>query len=348
MTQKKPTYRKLPGRPIISYGAGSLWRGPDHLLFVESLLFKERYKRFHYNDIQFLLLKRNNIHLVWTLVWGGLALLFGIVAAAVSGAPVVSGTLLAISLGALATNLFLGPCCTVYLQTAVQVQKLANLRRVRTANKVMTQIKALAEAHQGPWQGSQNTGAQTTLFKTPPAASPDMPVASVSEESPALEPKAPYKPLLHQILFCLLIVMGVIGAAQVFLKSLPIGLVEALLQGTAQILVIVALVLWHRHLKGTLIAKFNWLALVFIGVQSIIGYGIYLAVSIRHPEINYHHWAMFKLMFELQMSDHPLTLAGNIIFSGVSLLLGAFGLLVVQRHGSTTATPSSTNRSTGV
>jgi hypothetical protein len=344
MTKNNPTYRKLPGRPIIAYVASSLWEGSDHLLYVESLFFKERYKRFHYNDIQFLLLKTNSIHLVWSFLWGGLALLFGIVAAAVSGAPLVSMTLLAISLGALALNLFLGPCCCVYLQTAVQVQKLANLRRVRTANKVMTHIKALVETHQGAWKGTQHTGDQTTLFKAPTVASPREPVASVSEASPAHEPKGPYKSLLHQILFGLLIVIGVIGAAQVFLKSLPIGLIGALLHGAAQILVIVTLVLWYRHLKGTLIAKFNWLALTFIAVQSMIGYGIYLAVSFRHPEINYHHWAIFKMMFELQMSDHPLALAGNIIFSGGSLLLGAFGLLVVRRHGATLGMPSPTDR----
>ena len=344
MAKKEQRYRKLPGRPLFSYAAKSLWQGSDHLLYVESLFFKERYKRFHYNDIQFLLLKRTTIHWAWSFVWGALTLLFGIIAAAVSDAPYVSGTLLVASIAALSANLIMGPCCTVYLQTAVQVQKLANLRRLRTANKVMTIIKALVEEHQGAWKEQQNPEVQSTLFQASPPSPPDLPVASVLEEDKASEPKGPYKSLLHQILFGLLIAMGVIGAVQVFIKSLPIGLFETFLQGAAQIMVIVALVRWFKHLKGTLIAKFNWLALVFIAVQTIIGYGLYMMVSIRNPEINYHHWAMFKLMFETQMSDHPLALAANIIFAGGSLLLGAFGFLVVQRHGVTLSSSVPTTR----
>ncbi|MGD9216899.1 MAG: hypothetical protein PVJ84_18955 [Desulfobacteraceae bacterium] len=335
MVKKEQRYRRLPGRPIFSFAGKSLWQGADHLLYVESLFFKERYKRFYYKDIQLLLLKRNTIHWAWTFVWGALALVFGIIAIAVSQAPYVSGTLLACCLAALLANLIMGPSCTVYLQTAVQVQKLANLRRVRTAGKVMTVIKTLVEERQGAWEEPQNHEAQGTLFQASPASPPDFSGASVLEKDRESEPKGPYKLLLHQILFGLLIVIGVLGAVQVFLKSLPIGLFEVLLQGAAQIMVIVALVRWFRHLKGTLIAKFNWMALIFIAVQTIIGYGLYMAVSIRNPEINYHHWAMFKMMFETQMSDHPLALAGNIIFAGGSLLLGAFGLLVVQRHGVT-------------
>ena len=346
MAEKEQKYRKLPGRPIISYSARSLWQGSDHLLYVESMFFKERYKRFRYNDIQFLLLKRNSVHLAWTFVWGGLALLFGIIAVAVSEAPIVSGTLLGFALAALAANLIMGPCCTVYLQTAVQVQKLANVRRVRTANKLISRIKILVEEHQGPWQAPQSADEQETLFQASTASTHDGPIASVLEESKTSEIKGPYNSLLHQILFGLLIIIGVIGATQVFLKNMPLGLIETLLQGAAQILVIVTLVRWYRHLKGTLIGKFNWVALIFIAVQSIIGYGLYMVVSIQNPEVNYHHWTMFKLMFEIQMSDHPLALAGNIIFAGGSLLVGAFGLLVVRRQDTTLGTSATTTRST--
>lgn len=332
MAPRERRYRKLPGRPLTLFDTKRLWQGDNHLLYVESLFFRESYKRFDYNDIQTVWLRRTGTHWVWSFVWGALTLLSGLIAFLVPGPPYVSGAFLAIFLLALVANLLMGPSCVVYLQTAVQLQKLASLKRVRTAGKVMTRIKSLVEERQGPWERNKSLEAQKTVLRTSKreAVQPSDAVAYGAAERDEA-PKGPYKPMLHQILFGLFAMLGVLGAIQLYLKSLPLGLLETLVHAAVQILVIIALVRWFRHLKGTLIAKFNWLALIFIVVQTMIGYGLYLLVSIRNPEINYHHWAMFKMIFEIQMSDHPLALAGNIIFTGGSLLLGTFGLLIVQR-----------------
>lgn len=333
MDQKEQAYQKLPGWSVNLFDTKSLWQGENHLLYVEALFFKESYKRFDYNDIQTILLQRTGTHLVWSFLWGALTFLFGIIVFIVPGPPYVSGAFLAIFLIALLANLIMGPSCIVYLQTAVQLQKLASLRRVRTAGKVMTRIKSLVEKEQGQWEKNKSAEAQNTVLQTPQKTALHSPATVArGEEGSDPEPKGTYRAMLHQVLFGLFVILGLLGAIQVFLQNLPLGLLETLIHSAAQILVIVALVRWFRHLKGTLIAKFNWLALVFIVVQTIIGYGLYMLVSIQNPEINYHHWAMFKMLFELQMSDHPLALAGHIIFSGGSLLIGAFGLLVVQRY----------------
>lgn len=311
--------------------AKTLWQAEDHLLYMESLFFRERYKRFYYNDIQSIVLQRTGIHRTWSIVWGAFALLFGIIALLVPGPPYVSGTITVLFLLAFLANLAMGPSCSVYLQTAVQLQKISCLRRLRKADKVMTRIKLLIEEKQGQWQKQKSVVAQNSAAQTDLGTFTGPQGAEYNDEKIEPEPKGPFKKLLHQIMFGLFIVLGILGAVQVFLKSLPIGLVESLLHAAAQIVVIVALVRWFRHLKGTLIAKFNWVALVFIALQTTIGYAIYMLVSIRNPEINYHHWEMFKLVFEFQAGDHPLALAGNIIFAGGSLLLGTFGLLIVQR-----------------
>lgn len=321
----------MPGRPFLPFYTGSLWQGPDHLLWVETVLFKESYKRFYYSDIQSVVLQRTGTHLIWTFVWAALALLFGAIAFWVPGSPYVSGTFMAIFLAALLMNIIMGPGCSVYLQTAVQRQKIWSLKRVRTANKVMTRIKAFVEKQQGAWEKQKSMDAQKAALNSAPADSVGVPGISLPGTSEKV-PQGPFKPLLHQILFGLFLVMGIFGCVQILLKNLPLGLMETLIHGAVQIMVIVALVRWYRHLKGTMIAKINWLALAFVVIQTAIGYGLYFAVSFQNPEINYHHWAMFKKMFELQMTDHPMALAGNIIYGGGSLLLGAFGLLAVQRQ----------------
>jgi hypothetical protein len=279
-----------------------------------------------------MILQRTGTHLVWSFLWGALTLLFAIIAFFVADTSYVSGTFFAIFFTALIANLLMGPSCIVYLQTAVQLQKVSSIRRVRTAGKVMTRIKLLVEKKQGQWEHNKSFEAQNFVLpssKHGAARSLDAVTCSKKKREPA--PKGPYNALLHHILFGLFTFLGIIGVIQIFFKSLSLGLLETLVHSAVQVLVIVALVRWFRHLKGTLIAKFNWLALIFIVVQTVIGYGLYMLVSIQNPEINYHHWTMFKMIFEMQMRDHPVALAGNIIFSGGSLLLGAFGLLVVQR-----------------
>jgi hypothetical protein len=323
----------MPGKPFFPFVSWSLWQGPDHLLWVSSSFFKERYRRFYYNDIQSIILQRTGNHWIWTCVWGALALLFGIIASAVSGTAYVSGTFSVIFLAALLTNILMGPSCNVFLQTAVQLQRISSLRRVRTANKALEKIKVLVNSKQGAWQkeisvAAQNNSAPSRTHDRSESAT----AAPAQKEGEAAAPKGPYKPLFHQILFGLLLIMGILGSIQILIKSLPIGLLETLLHGAAQVMVIVALVRWFRHLKGTAIAKLNWLALVFVIIVTVIGYVFYFVVSFQNPEYNYNHWAMFKMMFELQMSDHSFALAANIIYAGGNLLLGLFGLLVLQRQ----------------
>jgi hypothetical protein len=333
MARKERKYKRLPGRPFSPFEVRSLWQGPDHLLWVESVFFKENYKRFFYSDIQSVVLQRTDTHMLWSFIWGAVALICGLIALLMPGTPYVSATFTAIFLLALGINLAWGPSCNVYLQTAVQVQKISSLKRVRTGQKTMARIKALVEAVQGPWekQDSLNALSAAPQAGTSQVQTAGAPTASENRDSKQA-PAGPFEPRLHQVLFGLLLVLGTIGLIQLQLKSMPVAVLETLFHAATQIMVIIALVRWYRHLKGTLIIKVNWLALFFIAIQTIIGYGLYFAVSFSNPQISYHHGAMFKKMFELQWIDHPLALVGNLVYAGGSLLLGICGWLILRRQ----------------
>jgi hypothetical protein len=228
-------------------------------------------------------------------------------------------------------NLLLGPCCRVFLQTAVQRQRLGTLRRVRTAAKTMDRIKALVEAQQGGWEKDKSIAAhgnQPGAQAVSPRVQPAMVAVPEAEKAPV----GPYKPLLHKILFALLLAAGALAAIQILLKSLPLGFLEALTHCIILVMAIVTLARWTRHLKSTVISKINWLALVFIVVYTHAGYVLYFAVLVRFPQMNYQNWAMFKKMFELATVNHPLALYGQIIYACGSLLLGIFGMLAVKKN----------------
>ena len=333
MAYKDRKYKRLPGRPFTPYEVRSLWLGSDHLLWVEAVFFKEHYKRFFYGDIQAIILQRTDTHMLWSFIWGALALICGLIAFLVPGTPYASAAFTTVFLLALTINLAWGPSCTVYLQTAVQIQKLTSLKRVRSAQKAMARIKAQVEAVQGPWEKQHSANDRAAAPQKGPERGPsaDAPTGSANR-SAAADPAGPFNPLLHQVLFGLLLTLGMLGAIQLQIRNLPAAVLETMLHAGAQIMVLIALVRWYRHLKGTLVIKLNWVALVFIAIQTIIGYGLLLAVSFNNPRINYHHWAMFKKMFELQWTDHPVAYAGNLIFAAGNLLLGIFGLFVLGRR----------------
>jgi hypothetical protein len=51
-------YRKLPGRRRGLFKGASLWMGSDHLLSVKALRIREEYKRFHFRDVQAIVVAR--------------------------------------------------------------------------------------------------------------------------------------------------------------------------------------------------------------------------------------------------------------------------------------------------
>jgi hypothetical protein len=333
MARKERKYTRLPGRPLTPFEVRSLWLGPDHLLWVESVFFKEHYKRFFYNDIQSIVLQRTDTHVLWSCVWGVLAFLCGLIAYLVPDTPFISGFFLMFFLVLLIANIFLGPACTVYLQTAAQIQKISSLKRVKTARKAIVRIKMLVEAAQGAWDPHKSVPqAQPALV---PASANQVSSAPMAAGDPitdtAAEAAVPFKPFLHQTLFGLMMALGVVAAIQLQLKNLPLAALATFVHLAAQVMVIVALTRWYRQTTGTLIIKLNWVALVFISLFTIVGYGLYLAASFSNPQVNYHHWVMFKQVFELQWLENNLTLVGNLIYACGNLLLGCFGWLVLWR-----------------
>lgn len=144
-------YRKLPGRGTGGFKVCRLWLGDDHLLLVQASSFGERYKRFYFADIQAFLLRRTAGYVAWAIVWllavaacAGLALNID-----PPGRWIVLGVA-ALLLGGLAAHLAFGPTCACQVRTAVQSEDLPSLKRLRTARRVIAQLRPLIEAAQTP------------------------------------------------------------------------------------------------------------------------------------------------------------------------------------------------------
>ena len=131
-------------------GYARLWQAPDHLLLVEANGFSENYKRFFFADIQALSIRRTASGRISNGIWGGLFLMFALIALQFSdAAAVVLWSIAGIFIICLVSNFALGPTCVCHVRTAVQTEKLTSIKRLHGAEKVFEKIRPLVTGAQG-------------------------------------------------------------------------------------------------------------------------------------------------------------------------------------------------------
>jgi hypothetical protein len=179
-------YTKLPGTGLrrvgfISVVAGrcQLFQGTDHLLSVDSIYGSETYKRFYFRDIQAFVVRSTPWGMVSVLAFGALAGLAALLLFAndpvALGFGVLFTTLFSILfIATLIRQLGWGGTCQTWVQTAVQIEELPSLSRVKTCRKVLARLQPLIQAAQLPAPSS----AAIATDEPAPATSatlPDMP-----------------------------------------------------------------------------------------------------------------------------------------------------------------------------
>jgi len=128
-----------------------LWLGRDHLLSVDWDGYREYYKRFRYQDIQVLMVRRTAEGRIVNLIVGLVVLVFAALALAVGNPTGTTILLIIASLFALILlgNVLSGPTCQCHLRTAVQTEELVSLGRLRHAQKVLDRVRPMIVAAQG-------------------------------------------------------------------------------------------------------------------------------------------------------------------------------------------------------
>jgi hypothetical protein len=140
--------KRKTGRAGLLAPRQSLWLGSDHLLAVEGASYYEDYKRFYFRDIQAIFMHPTSRRATWNGILAPL-LIMHVLVLTYLGAPTLVTAIVAVLLGIpLFLNNLRGTACRVYLRTAVQVEELAALGRVRQANIAIAQLRAKIAAAQ--------------------------------------------------------------------------------------------------------------------------------------------------------------------------------------------------------
>ncbi|HEU6446951.1 MAG TPA: hypothetical protein VFV23_00760 [Verrucomicrobiae bacterium] len=133
----------------------SLWLGDDHLLAVDSTGWTETYKRFYFRDIQAITVWKTKRRMIWNailltpLVLSLTGLMVSVFPARSMGAIIAWSIIASVFIIPCLINNLLGATCRCQLRTAVQIEELPSLCRVRKTRKVMEKIRPLIIEAQG-------------------------------------------------------------------------------------------------------------------------------------------------------------------------------------------------------
>jgi hypothetical protein len=162
-------YRRLPGYRRGLFRGASVWLGPDHLLSVQSMRFREEYKRFYLRDVQAIVVadaprfhistRAIVIAVLWLAAWLALRDLSGWAPAVLwTAAIVLIGTWLYVSASC---------SCTCCIYTAVSCDEFRSVYRTWTARRFLRELEPRISEAQGILEGDWPEALETRTVGPP-------------------------------------------------------------------------------------------------------------------------------------------------------------------------------------
>lgn len=177
--------RQRGGVAVVSSHRSNLWLGPDHLLGVETEGYTESYKRFYYRDIQAITLRKTNRATIIGTVTGAFTAIFAALALAAASfeAKAAWGFPAALFAVPFFINLAYGPSCKCQLRTAVQVEDVPSMSRIRRARKVIARLRPLIAEAQGQIAAEEIPLRFQELVTSPALAGSEPPIMGTTDGS---------------------------------------------------------------------------------------------------------------------------------------------------------------------
>jgi hypothetical protein len=329
-------YKRLPGRGPRTRGIitavrsrCSLYLGDDHILAVDNNGFSESYKRFYFSDIQAFITQKTRRGAVWNIV------LAVMIACSLVGAlffeeeslRILFWILSGIFFALLLINILKGPTCTCHIVTAVQVDKLPSLNRLRVARKVIDAIRPSIEKVQGTLSPEEITTGQSMGTAHP---APSLRGTRVSQGRQ--RQIRHYDGTIHMTAFALLLADGIVTGISLLYHTLLIGVVSSALTVMYTISIIIALVKQYGSDIPRSVRGVTWASLGFICISYILSYILMITIFMRTPHVMMSQWDMYRAMLKLSPQDSPFLMIVYCFVAVCALVLGALGLMGVKRH----------------
>jgi hypothetical protein len=151
-------YRRLPGRRRGILRGASVWIGDDHLLSVKSYRFREEYKRFHWREVQAIIVaKAPRFHISTRSLLVGALWLFVYLSASVNARfKFLTPALYTVAAVLVAGWLLISAAfsCRCRILTAVSQDELPSIYRTWTARRFLRKVEPGIADVQGRVEGN--------------------------------------------------------------------------------------------------------------------------------------------------------------------------------------------------
>ncbi len=322
---KDTIYRRVPGS---GRGGNSLWLGKDHLLSVHYKVFSQEYRRYYYKDIQAIITCKNDsfkiVNSILAMVSGILILLafflgdVGTIFTSVFGGLFFLGLLI---------YLGWGPDCVCYIKTAVQIEKLSPLSRLRRVKKAMAIIHPIIQAVQGE--------LHPEMLEQHMAASSSVPELTIPRYSPAIpSQKVVHEPgYWHKTMYLLMIFLGIYSLILINIRNVPMIAGETFLTLAFWVLAIIGLVKQQNSDLPKGIRNIGWAVLFYMCfefITSTISYMVIIFKNINNPHFTGDYLTMMRNWADMSPLENPYLMVNYMISIAVLFGLGVYGLILIR------------------
>jgi hypothetical protein len=339
MNQKKEKYTRLPGRSrsymsLFDPSRYQLWLGADHLLHLSRTYFSESYKRFYFKDVQALVLTRttagrvvNTVLFIFILAFGLPAIILWISQIGPRGLIIFFALVTAFFLVLLGINALLGPTCRCQLNTAVQVEVLPSLGRLRSARRALAILTREIEAMQGTLTAEdleataeEQTIQQASAHAHQHGSSPSGEPEQIRHESGTT----------HTIFFALLVALALSSSIDIVAQHAIKNLFDMILGLTTMLFAIVSLVKQRNSDLPQQLKTTTWALLGVLILSNFVGAMIGAVYAGMHPEIFTpgSSYGMYDIRLEGPFFDTYFAI--QAIIYAASGLIGLFQLRQFQ------------------
>ena len=334
MVNQTPTYQKLPGKKkSFLMGIHRLWVTEDHLLQVHSRVGTEHYQRFYFKDIQAVMTRKTVAGKIYNGLLGAMTLILLFPAINLDGAAAFFFyCMAALFFIILVANWQMGPTCQTRLRTAVQQEALPSLHRLKTAARVMNQLKLLIQAEQG------RLTRESMLKGMPQIQNRDQKPAGATQKQaiPTAGGHDSWRPKgrLHIYLMTLFFARSLLGLSEFYFNHLALTVVDMGIFLTLFILAIVFLVRQYDPPRHTGMLVVAWSAVAYGVMSAISGYAMFIAMAFKDPNAMFNQWQQIERVALLSPNDNAVLLVLQLFFVAFATLLGA-SILIISRSQQT-------------
>jgi hypothetical protein len=321
-------YRKLPGHRRGIFRGSSVWLGPDHLLLVRNVRFREEYKRFYLRDIQALVVARMGRFHLSTRAFGIAFLWLMAVLFLRHRAEWISDLLWTLAVLLPVVWLYVsGRCsCRCRIYTAVSRDELPSLYRTWTARRFLREVEPLIAQVQGvlagEWaQAVENRSVGPPVYVPPPP--PPLPgtmAASIAPSPPSLPVQARSRSFASDLMIGALFADAIFSTIELHSTARWAQSVNGLL---ALVIIASAILVVVQHYRGTLRTGMQRLGIATLIAEGLFYYArpVFVGAVAGARAAASHQPAVTNVGLEPWMREMDAVVAAVLGFIGLAMML---------------------------